>query len=686
MEKSEHAIVMLCHDAAYIRTHRGEFGGKTVVIALLEGAGYRIPKFVAISEPLVSQLVEAKTDDTTLATLVSQVVKTLASTSYAVRSSAFVEDGASASHAGEFKTVLDCAPQDLSGAILSVIHDAKSKGQASSEHPFSIIIQEYIYAEHSGVIFTRNPIGGREAVIEWREGRGAEVVGGSAVHRAYVNDDARVVAPRFVGMGELVVAARKIERFFEMPQDVEWAVGGGTLFVLQSRPITTVSEMAFRTCKIIDEIFQTKSTYYFSRADVGESFASCTPLALDVLRFLYRLDGPIDRAYHSLRVTVELQNNFMLIRGALYVDQERELKQFFPAYSYVVTDTGMTPRVVRFAGLWRTLLNSYRFAHLPYAESSAVRERIRVLAQKTEEAVASPSLAVSGVLTLLDDAYREVFTVNLLAADVFRRAEVALAGLPFPLATLLLLPCVGEQGVRAGLFSAAQQKVMRGNSVNIADTEPFFVGGAPVAPPRELTVWWGGLSHRAQSRITTWLLLAAEYQSMREESRVITVILISQLRTALHTLFSSDEKTMFFATIKELTGGTFDRGELEKQRAIHERDLLSEMPTVIASVPPARAQKAIGVSAGRATGTVFTIGETFPSDAILFTDRLTPDIAIHLGRLKGIIAAEGGLLSHMAIVAREAGIPVVVDPRVKEKIKSGMHVSIDGSNGSIVVG
>jgi pyruvate, water dikinase len=40
---------------------------------------------------------------------------------------------------------------------------------------------------------------------------------------------------------ELVNLALKLEEFFGMPQDVEWAIEGNSLLILQSRPITTLS-------------------------------------------------------------------------------------------------------------------------------------------------------------------------------------------------------------------------------------------------------------------------------------------------------------------------------------------------------------------------------------------------------------------------------------------------------------
>ncbi|MCS7257414.1 MAG: PEP/pyruvate-binding domain-containing protein [Thermomicrobium sp.] len=35
--------------------------------------------------------------------------------------------------------------------------------------------------------------------------------------------------------------AEQVEAFFGGPQDVEWAIAGGELFLLQSRPITTLA-------------------------------------------------------------------------------------------------------------------------------------------------------------------------------------------------------------------------------------------------------------------------------------------------------------------------------------------------------------------------------------------------------------------------------------------------------------
>jgi pyruvate,water dikinase len=38
----------------------------------------------------------------------------------------------------------------------------------------------------------------------------------------------------------LVAAGTSLEGQFGMPQDIEWAIAGGTLYLLQSRPVTTL--------------------------------------------------------------------------------------------------------------------------------------------------------------------------------------------------------------------------------------------------------------------------------------------------------------------------------------------------------------------------------------------------------------------------------------------------------------
>jgi phosphohistidine swiveling domain-containing protein len=93
----------------------------------------------------------------------------------------------------------------------------------------------------------------------------------------------------------------------------------------------------------------------------------------------------------------------------------------------------------------------------------------------------------------------------------------------------------------------------------------------------------------------------------------------------------------------------------------------------------------IGLSPGHVVGEVAKIADLKNSKKlILATDLLTPNLVEYFPKISGIIAKTGGLLSHLAIMAREAGIPIVSG--VKD-INSyvGKEIEIDGQEGTVKV-
>ena len=69
---------------------------------------------------------------------------------------------------------------------------------------------------------------------------------------------------------------------------------------------------------------------------------------------------------------------------------------------------------------------------------------------------------------------------------------------------------------------------------------------------------------------------------------------------------------------------------------------------------------------------------------ILVVSALTPDLANYMGQIKGVIADHGGLLSHFAIIAREAHLPVIVNYPIAQ-LQIGATASMDGASGHITV-
>jgi pyruvate,water dikinase len=205
----------------------------------------------------------------------------------AVRSSATSEDTAATSFAGMHETFTNIAGEE---AVLDRVRECWSsaygqrvvayrRSQGLSEEPtLAVVVQEMVDSARSGVLFTVDPsTGDRDRlVIEGAFGLGEVVVGGQVEPDTYVVDKRRLrilevrighkdfqiireghgkerrveLSPEEAGRRvlkdeevlELARLGLRVEQHYGSPQDVEWAESGGRLFLVQSRPITTLVE------------------------------------------------------------------------------------------------------------------------------------------------------------------------------------------------------------------------------------------------------------------------------------------------------------------------------------------------------------------------------------------------------------------------------------------------------------
>jgi pyruvate,water dikinase len=209
--------------------------------------------------------------------------------SVAVRSSATAEDLPDASFAGQQETFLNVTGEDLLERIREcwaslftqrAIYYRQEQGFDHSAVDIAVVVQEMVDADESGVMFTSHPSTGAPVVtIEAAWGLGEAVVSGAVTPDNYVINRAtgdlkeksvatkKVMHVRDPETGEtversvpedkrdrrvlsdgeldgLVALGEEIEDYYGDPQDVEWAIEGGDVYLLQSRPITTISEGA----------------------------------------------------------------------------------------------------------------------------------------------------------------------------------------------------------------------------------------------------------------------------------------------------------------------------------------------------------------------------------------------------------------------------------------------------------
>jgi pyruvate, water dikinase len=178
----------------------------------------------------------------------------------AVRSSACAEDSEAASFAGQQETylhvrgaddvaarVVDCWASFFSERALFY----RARKGSLDDLGMAVVVQRMVEPEKSGVLFTVDPVQRRRdrMVLEAVFGLGEQVVSGQVTPDHYVLDRQgevkrqQLVSGGVLDQAEIVRLAdlgRLLETHFGGPQDVEWALAGGEIHLLQSRPVTSL--------------------------------------------------------------------------------------------------------------------------------------------------------------------------------------------------------------------------------------------------------------------------------------------------------------------------------------------------------------------------------------------------------------------------------------------------------------
>jgi pyruvate, water dikinase len=192
--------------------------------------------------------------------LIKQLYDDLPEGSVAVRSSACAEDGDDASYAGQqetylFVTTFDEVIRRVVDCWLSFFSERamfyrQHKGSLD-DIQMAVVVQRMVDAKKAGVMFTVDPVTGRRdrLVVEAAFGVGEHVVSGEVTPDYYALDKkgavkkARVVDEQVMSdaeLAELVKLGLHLADLNGGPQDIEWAFDDTGLYMLQSRPVTTV--------------------------------------------------------------------------------------------------------------------------------------------------------------------------------------------------------------------------------------------------------------------------------------------------------------------------------------------------------------------------------------------------------------------------------------------------------------
>ena len=249
------------------------YGGKAAALARAAAAGLPVPPGFAVDADTLAALArgDGPARDAVLAAR-SALPRGL----LAVRSSAVGEDGGGASFAGQFRTVLGVGSD---AALLAALAEVQGSGADAAGYrrrlglpagPVAALVQRLVPAEVAGVLFTADPAGRPGAAVEASWGLGEAVVAGLVTPDSWLLDRDGAVLDAAAGwkdvavrpaaggvrtervpgadadrlcldgpsLRELAALGARCVEVFGGEQDVEWAVAGGVLHLVQARPIT----------------------------------------------------------------------------------------------------------------------------------------------------------------------------------------------------------------------------------------------------------------------------------------------------------------------------------------------------------------------------------------------------------------------------------------------------------------
>jgi rifampicin phosphotransferase len=310
-------------------------GGKAANLFRLKDEGLNVPDFIVIPQDAGLEIIPGEiltegnfdkirqqiSDYKFSAEFIDRLLANLKGKFFAVRSSAADEDSAAFSFAGQFETELFVTRETLKAAIKKVWLSAWSDrvrayrltNNIQSKAGIAVIIQEMIAADSAGVAFGINPATGNrnEKLVSAVWGLGEGLVSGALDADNYFvtgnNVRAETVAKtkKFIfnsnsghGVTEENVSAElqntrvlsddqalqvsatldKLKLLYGKPQDIEFAFRDNIFFLLQSRPVTTVGNLA-------DE----KGEYIvWDNSNIIESYPGLSsPLTFSFIRKMY---------------------------------------------------------------------------------------------------------------------------------------------------------------------------------------------------------------------------------------------------------------------------------------------------------------------------------------------------------------------------------------------------------------
>jgi pyruvate,water dikinase len=601
-------------------------------------------------------------------------------TALVVRSSSTVEDIGASSMAGQFRSHLGVVGWSaLESAVRDVQRSALGPGGVSGCAPMAVLVQRQVDARLGGVLFGLEPVTGdrRRLLVEVVPGGPEALVSGEVTAQRYLlGRRGRVIEGPDPELGPELLDRRTRARLagllhrcaarFGGPQDVEWAIDGdGHLWLLQSRPVTAQGQTPPGEGPVLGP------------GPVAETFPEpLRPLEVDlwveplregILSALTLVGAvPARELGASPLVTT--------VGGRVACDLTLLRASPLPGSRWRWLDPRVPAR--RLASAWR--IGRLR-AVLPTLAADMCR---RVDAE----------LAALAPLAEFDDAE---------LVELVQRARTFLVSVHGHeiLAGTLLQPREGMTAARLAMSVVLQGRALGLSDAQIVARWPVAMAltapriGAVAALPPVVTVEEGNSGDAAPARVADLpareaLRLRARW--LQELMARAAGTLASRLTADLRVPGTDSLALMSLQEVEDVVSGwPAPAGLTERARPAGPPlpamfQLSAEGNPLAVRLPGSHRPGGRGAAGGRAEGVVVhEPGRARPGD-ILVTRTLDPRLAGFLPALGGLVSETGGVLSHLAILAREYGVPTVVGvDDALDRYAPGSRLLVDGTTGEV---
>ncbi|HMG42743.1 MAG TPA: PEP/pyruvate-binding domain-containing protein [Acidimicrobiales bacterium] len=651
-------------------------GAKAAALAVARGAGLPALYGFVVSTAATSTWRGADPPD-----ILSQQLKRAwrhlggaGSRSLIVRSSSPHEDGETSSMAGQFTSVLDVDGWD---DLLAAVQEVIDSGHGA---PMAVLVQRQLRPAWGGVLFGADPVTGSRdrLVVACVPGGPDQLVSGSISGGQFslsprgrlletTGDVPGAVRARSVRRS-LAQLAHDAAELFGGPQDIEWALEhDGRLVLLQSRPITTVGAEA-----------QAATGPVLGPGPLAETF----PVALSPLEE----DLWIPPLRDGLRIALEL----------LGATSARRL-----GASPVVVALGGRPAVdLELLGLspvrrpWyarldprppaRQALAAWRVGRLRAALPSLAGDILREIDTDLRSVPRLDTLTSADLLGLMErsaEALRSLHGYEVLAGQLLSADTTAPTAASRALAVLSTARGVGAE--------VDDESLLAENPVLLSLLPPRI--GTPPALPAAPT------GPRAAASSTE---ADPDDPATRREALRLRVRWVQELtaRAALalgaelvRRGVLADPADVRDLSLDDLHAALAGQLSAREVRAVVETPLPRAFRQAGDVIVPVAAENTRrgggggrGAGGGRGMGRVHDGTGTPSEGAVLVVEHLDPSLAPLLPGLAGLVAETGSVLSHLAILAREYGVPTVVDlAGARERYPAGTWVVVDGATGEV---